>query len=485
MPFIVADSLSEWHSKMAFIRKFQNLYRFIQRFLISLTRETKIVGGLFLVVGISFAFLDKPDLKLDQAYRKTPDEILWQLPATQWNGLDSVEITTAAKTGIYGIIEADDFYFVKGWTFLDQYKDNPNDSICVVLESVSTKKWIIPCYRFGTQDVADFFHSQDLDMSGFGFSLLKSSVENGNYRVGLLFINRQTGTHQLYWLSHWFKVNKAIDPVLFKEPLQNTKKLIFGYYSYVDTLETVHIEGWAFPGSSRCKNCTVSFILKSADATYKVDATLTSRSDLMSFFNDSTLLNSGMEGNIRKTSLPRGVYDFGILLNDTTNGIKYYAETGKRITHGLYDFAAPEPLIYVPEGKDSIRAYIESIREKGDFIEIVGWAFLNGVSTNFTETSIALKSGEDYFGLHISPIPRFDIKDYFSLNYEVNLAGYFVRLRKKDFRPGEYEVCVIMTNKKTNVRSIQGQGAMLQIPWRFKFYGLEYRLLGLNRYLKL
>src|SRR6185295_14289336 len=114
----------------------------------------------------------------------------------------------------------------------------------------------------------------------------------------------------------------------------------------------------------------------------------------------------------------------------------------------------PSTIKRMPQGKDSVRAFVDSIESKHDFIQIKGWAFINKLSTDFTEASLILESNSNRYLLSVTPVRRQDIQSYFNLSFNVDWAGFSVKFKKADLKPGKYQVCIAMLNKKSNVESL-------------------------------
>lgn len=347
---------------------------------------------------------------------------------------------------------------------MDRADLSPNDSLYLILESVSKKKWKSHVSRFGTPDVVDYFGGKsNLAQSGFGISLVKNNLENGFYRTGLLFRNKKTKLNSLFWLDHHVVVRKPVGLVLIHSPSQKTSELQFSIYDIEYTAENISVECWAFPKIGTCTSCKSYFTLRSPSSFYGAEAITVPRSDVVSYFNDPSLLNTGLLVTFRKNALAKGSYKLGILLRDTLKQIDYFSETDKLVHIGQEEFAIPHEMQATPQGTDTIKAYVDSIEDKEDYIQITGWAFINNVSTDFSEAWLVLKSKNNLYSLTATPARRSDIQDYFKLSYSVDLAGFVVKLTKASLKPGEYQVCITMLNRKTSIKTLQCLGTTIKI----------------------
>lgn len=383
------------------------------------------------------------------------DEIVSQFTISPWKGWADSIVTKNAKTGIYGADNTDDIFHIQGWAFHEKSKDALNDSIYIVLESPSRKRWIAPAHRVGTQDVADFFKNPELALAGFSRTILKKDLKTGAYRVGLLFTNKKTNLRSLYWLDHYFKVYKTIDPVLYSKPSKKLLELKHDINSIVDTLGNISIGGWAIPSKGICKSCKPYFIFSSPSLTYAAEANMVPRPDVADFFKDSTLIYSGIELKMRKSPVKLGSYTLGILFKDTLKHIDYYSETIKRIDIKGEEFVKPEMISTLPQETESINAYVDNIVEEVDYVKIDGWAFMEGVSTDNTESCVVLKSPIGSYSLCAPSVLRIDVQNHFKSSHNVERSGFSLKFRKKELMPGEYQLYIMMSSLKTSTMHLR------------------------------
>ena len=401
-------------------------------------------------------FLEKNDAVNQQGV------IAQQFLARRWKGFDESMDTKNSKAGIYETDDSDKHFYIKGWAFPEDPSLAVYDSVYLVLESVLKERWIAPIHRFKTQDVADFFHSPEKVNSGIGISLLKKNLNNGAYHAGLLFKDSKTGARSLHWMEYYVKINKTITPVRVND-LKNTLELKSNIYTLKDTLENVRVESWAFPAQGNCRSCKPFYTLRSKTHTYVAEAMIVPRPDVVSYFNDTSLLYSGMEAKFTKKSLEKGYYNLGMLLRDTIRSTDYFSETDKIIPAGIEDYATPDILTSDPVGKDSIQAFVDKVVDGKDIMKIDGWAFINQLSTDYSETSLILKSSDHMYSLATTPVARPDVQTYFKVPYTIDMAGFSVKFRKDKVPPGSYELYVVILNKKTNTKTLSRLGNEIKI----------------------
>jgi len=381
-----------------------------------------------------------------------------------WNDkTDSIE-TREVKSGLYEVDHSDDHFFIKGWAFHEKSIDIPNDCVSLVIESVVTKKrWITSTNRFGTSDVVSFFNRQDLYQVGFGKSFVSKNLRNGSYRIGLLFTNNKTKLNSLYWLDSHLSISRPAKATVINKTPQNAMPVKFDVNVINDSTDYINIESWAFPQTGICKSCKPYFTLSAANISYKLAITPISRPDVASFFKDTTLLNVGCNTKFKKGLIHKGSYKLGILFEDTLKSVIYFSETNKTISVGLNEFSTPQPQTYVPPGNDSIRAFIDIISDKTDSYQIEGWAFIDSLGTDYSTSSIILKSDKFTYQLETNEIARPDLKAYFNLNYDTDRAGFKVKFKKNKLHNGRYQICVLVTNLNTKIGTLSCLDSFIDI----------------------
>ncbi len=390
-------------------------------------------------------------------------EIISHFLLKPWKETPDVKTISSAKVGFYETDLSENHFNLKGWAFDERSSDVKNDSLYLIIESSSKQKWIAPVNRFGTPDVASFFNNPALDMAGFGISLISKNLPQGSYRTALLFVNKNTNSHLLDWLDHTVYISRAANVITISKPQLPAPEVKFDVNKIDTGGDDVIIESWAFPKQGTCESCKSYFILSSSEITYAAEAASVARPDVADFFNNVALINSGKNIRFHKCAIKRGQYQLGILLKDTVKSIDYFSETDKIVTIGLNEFSKPSILQNLPEGNDSIRAFVDHIEEKENFFELDGWAFIHPLSTNFSNTQIVLRSKDKAYSLSADATGRPDLKGYFNLSYDTDLAGFKLKFRKDSLPPGKYQICIIMENLKTNEQSLSCLNSFIEI----------------------
>ncbi|HEY5823152.1 MAG TPA: hypothetical protein VIT44_02230 [Cyclobacteriaceae bacterium] len=379
---------------------------------------------------------------------------------------EAIELTNEnSKVGFYENISTEELAYLKGWGFSEASRNIGHDSVYFVLESPEKKRLISPVYPFGTSDVVEYYKRPELNQVGFEIAVDKTNLAGGIHRTALVFKDKQTGENSIVWLDFNIIINILRNPKQITEMPMSSADLNFALHDVVSNGNSLNIVGWAFPKTAPCSTCAAYFILRSPSASYKIAAHITARPDVSNYFNNPALLYSGLVSNFSTTNVLKNSYKLGILLSDTINQIDHFVETERLIHINRGEFSDLEEITFLPSKGDSVRAFVDTVLDQDGIIEINGWAFLNNISSDSTETFLVLKSEDALYSASTIPSLRPDLKSFFKLSYNVDLAGFTCKLNKSELEKGDYQVCVVMLNKKNNSKSIQCLDTTVKIEW--------------------
>jgi hypothetical protein len=372
-----------------------------------------------------------------------------------WSENIDLLVTNKAKASFYETDQSDDHLFLKGWAFDEKSSSSRTDSIYVVLESFKTKtKWISsPAYRFGTQDVVDYFKKADVDYVGFGISSLITNLKEDSYRTGILFRNKATQVNSLLWLDHNISISKPVNANLTSIPGNVINDIKFDINVFKDEEKETLIEAWAFTDSNQCAGCKCYYTLVLDNDTYAAEARTIARQDVADFFHNPALVNSGRNIRINKKSLKPGNYKVGILLKDTINQVNHFTATDKIVS--VKKTLVISALDTEPVGKDSILASID-VNEKNDqeFL-IEGWAFISSVESQKSKTYLVLKSSSALYKAEVNTVNRPDVQNAFKVNYSIQESGFKALIKENDLQPGKYQICIMMENLENHQETLR------------------------------
>jgi Family of unknown function (DUF6311) len=427
------------------------------------------VNRLFLTLQDSAALAFELDgylvfLKRDSENEKTFKSLNAKKPISFLNKFEKINLdpkhngnttTQYLKSGFYEIDQSDDHLFLKGWSFLNHPNQLIGDSIKIVLQSDLKGDWCATTTSFPTDDVFDYYNTKLAKNAGFSIVHSKKNLQNGAYKVGIFVKNSQTKVQEVQWTSNTILVNNPAKPVPMRNLPNLFKPLKFGVDIFEDRKEDVIIEGWAFPEAGYCPSCKSSLVAHSKETKYKLELTNVPRPDIVSFFKNPAILNAGFQIRFKKDFEEKGLYQFSLLLEDTLGNTVYFEPINRTLKIGFGEFASPKVLKNSTYGRDSVVAFIDLIDDSIDYYKIDGWAFINKLSTNFSKNYLVLKSSLNSYRLGVDPVLRPDIKDFYHLNYNTDSAGFTVKFRKKDVKPGRYEIGVFVRNRKTEIESFK------------------------------
>ncbi|HEY5823151.1 MAG TPA: hypothetical protein VIT44_02225, partial [Cyclobacteriaceae bacterium] len=290
---------------------------------------------------------------------------------------------------------------------------------------------------------------------GFGATIMKKKLRPGSYKAGLLFTNKKTGLNGLAWMDYGFNVPRQVTPALLDHGIKKSSPLKFAVSDVDYSNNSIHINAWAFPEKGICNDCKTYFTFSTSSDSYVTEVLRTPRTDVVSFYKNPDLLYSGLDIKLSKKALPEGSYRLGIYFKDTIKHVDHFSEIDRMIHFGMDEYATPKTLTTIPDGKEIIRSSIDELNDKEDFVLLKGWAFIDGVSSASTTTFVVLQAKNESLQFPVMPEIRTDIQPYFKLSFNTDLAGFTLKFKKNRLPSGQYKVCVMIYNKKSNTTSLQ------------------------------
>ena len=355
------------------------------------------------------------------------------------------------RTNMYEVTVTSKVAYIKGWGYIEKGEEIAADSVNIILRSGS-RMWSVPARRFETPDVADFFHDQKYRYAGFSSALHVENLGKKPLQIGLSIYNHKTGSQAFQWTNSFVEPmeNEYATAYLLKNlpAADENVRLTFDVIS--EKSKTIEILGWAFNAKHpQARSLMPNIVLFSGPRIYSFPAIRTIRDDVAEHFKDTTARNSGFRVKFRNDSLEKGTYRLGVLLTDSLHGNGYFQGTDRVIFAGYPEFSIPKQLSETPQDSDSVRAFIDKVDEQETYFQIEGWAFINNVSTDDSESWLVFKEKKTGKMIMLSTVPRDrqDIQEYFKPSYKINLAGFIVKVKKEALDPGTYELNILLVNK--------------------------------------
>jgi hypothetical protein len=222
-----------------------------------------------------------------------------------------------------------------------------------------------------------------------------------------------------------------------------------------DGHSVVGIRGWAFVDGQDSQDRELYIVLKSAHRTYVFDTTGELRPDLIQN-GEGLVLNadySGFRTLIPTRKIGNGEYIVGFysrfyLRSRVIEGF-YYTD---RVVIKSQDSVTPALLtsklaeVTLPEEPGNMQFYVDWIKEQKDekqeFVEIRGWAFIEGYSTKDSRTYVILKSAINTYVFDTIPKYAWWVAPQFGYYYDRDLdySGFIARIPRDQLEDGTYQL---------------------------------------------
>jgi len=213
------------------------------------------------------------------------------------------------------------FISFDAWALIEGARDNKQDTIFLTLENEHNFYVALANVKL-RPDIASRF-KLPLENSGINGMVFKDHVRPGEYDLGILIKDQQgtevyqsTGTKIRVGIPDFTRAEKINVPPI-------STGIIYGIDQFAIDSAFVKLNGWAAFEKEDATNFQISIIFKNDSSTYAapiVDQQL--RPDVNARpGNTYNLLNSGFNAKVLKQSLPKGIYQLGILIKDK-RGIK-------------------------------------------------------------------------------------------------------------------------------------------------------------------
>lgn len=203
----------------------------------------------------------------------------------------------------------------------------------------------------------------------------------------------------------------------------------------------VEILGWAFVDGQDCQKGKLYIVLKSEQRTYVFDTRFEWKPGLLSI-NPELVRNadySGFKTLIPARKISNGEYMVGLDIKYGGNEALYYTD---RVVIKSQDsvnwaFRASKPVeVALPEESGDMQFNITNVVEPMDaeqrFVEIRGWAFIDGQSTKNSRTYVILKSDNNTY--------VFDTIPYFAWGVAQPYSAFIARVPRDQLEDGRYQV---------------------------------------------
>jgi hypothetical protein len=221
----------------------------------------------------------------------------------------------------------------------------------------------------------------------------------------------------------------------------------------------VEILGWAYVDGQDSQNRELYVVLKSAQRTYVFDTKVELRPDLLKIrevYGEELVLNadySGFRTFIPTRKISNGEYIVGVYirfyLRNRVIEALYYTDrvvikSQGSVTPALLTSKLVE--VTLPEEPGNMQFYVAGINEQKDeeqeFVEIRGWAFIEGHSTKDSKTYVVLKSDINTYVFDTIPKFAWWVALHFGNYYDWDLdySGFIARIPGDQLQDGTYQL---------------------------------------------
>ena len=217
------------------------------------------------------------------------------------------------------------------WSFIEGTKDNRQDTIFLTLQNEKDYYVALPNVKLRPDIAAQY--SSTLENAGINGMVFKDQLKPGEYGLGILIkdqqgksVHQSTGRRIKVGIPDFTKVEKIQPPPV-------STSIMFGIDGFSVDSAYIKISGWAAFEKQDATHSQISIVFKNDSVTYAaaiVDQPL--RPDVNARpGNTYNLVNSGFIAKVLRRSMPKGLYDVGILVRDKRMNKEGMILTNKRV----------------------------------------------------------------------------------------------------------------------------------------------------------
>jgi hypothetical protein len=235
--------------------------------------------------------------------------------------------------------------------------------------------------------------------------------------------------------------------------------------------QAIGLDGWAFIDGQGSEDSKIYIVLESDKKTYVFDTFPQERPDVTVYFESLNLdLNwSGFFTIIPTRKIESGEYVIGLYI--TKGDVEALQYTDKAIvkSKGVVKETlrvSRQQQIALPAETRNIRFSIDSVqemvREEREFVEIEGWAFIDGQGSEDSKIYLVMASNKNTYVFDTMLVKRSDVTAYFAESgLDLDNSGFIARIPKGDIESGTYELGIYI--KKDNIQALQYTGKEIKL----------------------
>lgn len=222
------------------------------------------------------------------------------------------------------------------------------------------------------------------------------------------------------------------------------------------------LAGWAFNEAIQDnKNDSIFVLLKGENGFYIARTVSQIRPDITSHYKRKYLDNAGFNAQIFNSRVENGIYKLCIAVKDM-NGSMVYTASERIIKVGIPEYPVAEKLTGLPpEGNIIFNA--ESVRVDDKLVTANGWAFLKDQGADSCKIGIVLKNNNDLYLFIAAPQLRPDVTAHFKTGFNLDNAGFTIKLLKASLPKGKYQLGILIRDTKRKKETVVFTGKEIDI----------------------
>lgn len=218
----------------------------------------------------------------------------------------------------------------------------------------------------------------------------------------------------------------------------------------------IDIIGYAFIGGVNTKNNRIFVCLKSCSYSYVFDTFIVPRPDVTENFAylDLNLDLAGYKAMIPLEKIENGTYKVGIYIKkgrmealQYTDMVVIKSEHGVELplwTATLQEISLPAKSQPMKFHIDRLEQVVKVVKEEKEYVEIEGWAFIEGESPEQSQTYVVLSSGTNLTNLYVFDTwPKYTpwvTRRYQDSGLDLDWVGFTTRIPKEQLEDGTYQL---------------------------------------------
>jgi len=242
-----------------------------------------------------------------------------------------IESDNRIKLNIEGFNYNTKFININGWAFIENTKNNTNDSIFITLRG-NDKTYISKLKLLERKDVTSAFNAENLDNSGIKSINFIDSLDKGIYTIGIA-IKEGNNKWSFQDLDKTLKIgyHEFYTPKI-KELTTSKENVKLNIELFKEENGIVTSTGWAFLENLNSKTSEISILLSNSKTSYILETEKIKRTDVTDFFKTKYNYSfSGFKTKFKTSNIPKGKYKIGVYILNTSLNKEGFILTEKTI----------------------------------------------------------------------------------------------------------------------------------------------------------